>query len=100
MGLYEDMVQDFLSIREEVPAFFCFEGAEFKAIISADSISEELELGGFAARHTLSAKLLRAELPRSLKVGSMVNVDHLCYRVDSISMRPGAPIVTLNFSQL
>lgn len=96
MSLYDDMSRDFLSVWEEVPAFLILGDKKLRAIASRDTSAVDLELGGFAARNSLSARLLREEMPQHLKIGVIVQVEGNPYRVEKIQTRPTTPIVTLD----
>lgn len=96
MSLYDDMSRDFLSVWEEVPAFLILGDEKIRAIISQDTASADLELGGFATRNTMSARLLREEFSSQLKIGVVVQVEGNSYRVEKIQTRPTTPIVTLD----
>ena len=101
-SLYDEMRRDFLAIHEEVPAFLLFGAERVRAIVAPDTQSDELQLGGFAPRHSLSARLLREDMPAALSVGRQVKVEgeEASYRVESVIIRPGVPIVSLNLIQV
>lgn len=99
MSLSDEMTRDFLAIREEVPVFLSCGEAFCMVLVSQESRSHDLELGGFAPQRSISVKALRAELPDNLKEGLLVQVDGVSYRVENIAARPGLPIVTLDLKE-
>lgn len=101
-SLYDEMRRDFLAIREEVPAFLMFGDEKVRAIVAPDTQSDDLQLGGFAPRHSLLVRILREDMPSALSVGRQVKVEgaEASYRVESVSIRPGAPIVSVNLIQV
>ena len=95
MSLNEEMIADFLSMWEEVPISLCYEGAAVRVLLSHADRSRDLDLGGFAEKRAMGARAIRAELPPAMRPGSIVSVDGASYRVESIGIRPGLPIVTI-----
>lgn len=99
MLLNEEMMGDFNSLREENPCNLNFDGRRYKVVLSWVQNSLDLELGGFRPQRAVAAKLLKSELPAALAVGSLVELDGAAFRVESISQKPGLPIVTLNLQE-
>ena len=95
MSLNQEMIADFLSMWEEVPISLSYEGAAVRVLLSHSDRSRDLDLGGFAEKRAMGARAIRAELPPSMRPGSIVSVDGASYRVESIGIRPGLPIVTI-----
>ncbi len=99
MSLSDEMTRDFLALREEVPVFLSCGDAFCMVLVSQDSRSHDLALGGFSPKRSISVRALRAELPDNLKEGALALVDGISYRVGNIAIRPGLPIVSLELTE-
>lgn len=99
MSLYEDMSRDFLHVWEEIPAYLVCPSGQIRAVLSLDAISMDLDLGGFVGRNSMTARVLRDELPDSLTVGSIVQTDGKPHRIEKIQTRPNTPIATLTLTE-
>ena len=98
-NLSTEMTADFLSMWEEVPVYLRFGNTELKVMLSHADRSRDLDLGGFAEKRTIGARALRAEIPPAMQPGSLVLVDGIRYRVESIGIRPGLPIATIELME-
>ncbi len=95
-NLSTEMTVDFLSLWEEVPVYLSYGSVEIKVLLSHADRSRDLDLGGFAEKRTMGARALRSEIPPAMQPGSLVLVDGISYRVESIGIRPGLPIATID----
>lgn len=100
MSLADEMTKDFLSLREEVPVFLLCGKTRVQVMLSQAACSEELEVGGFAPKRSLTASVLFADLPQEFGLGRVVSMGDTSYRVEGISRRPGLPLASIDLVQL
>lgn len=99
MSLADEMKADFTAIHAELPAYVDIGKAHVAALVSQGSFSEELDLGGFNAQHTLTVKIRRKDLAQLPKVGDTLYYANNIYRINSISAKNSIPFLELECLQ-
>lgn len=101
MSLAEEMVADVRTIREDVGDSVQLQGysTPVPALVSGAVFMEDLSLGGFEPKRTLTVKVLREELPALPKIGTTLRYDGVVYRISDIAGKPTLPLLTLTCQQ-
>ena len=100
MSLADEMNADFFAIHEDLPSFVDIGGVHIAALVDEGTLSEELELGGFAPVRSVTVKLRRCDMTLTPKVGDLLYYSGYQYRIDSINTKKSVPLITLQCRQL
>lgn len=90
------MAADFLSIWKETRDHVSIGGARcVKALVSTSTLENELGIGGFDHRRTLTVRLLRKSLSEPPSVGALLQYAGDTYRIQSVEQKTALPFIVL-----